>query len=124
MLPSLFDLDGSFINKMASLVNNFDFENAYLSFPKIDTYENSSFNLNDGVYSMSIDIDKNANADNVKIDLDKKNVLTIKYSNETPTVKTWVKISENVPSDMNLDTLDANIVGNKLIITGKKNLVK
>lgn len=126
MLPTLFGLmgDNSFINEMASLFSKVDFENEFLSFPKDETYENSHFNLVDGVYSMSIDIDKNVKAEDVKIDLDKKNVLTVQYSSETLMVKTWVKISENVPTDMDLDTLDANIIGNKLIITGNKKLVK
>ena len=126
MLPTLFSLmgDNSFINEMASLFSKIDFENEFLSFPKDETYENSHFNLVGGVYSMSIDIDKNVKAEDVKIDLDKKNVLTVQYSSETPMVKTWVKISENVPTDMDLDTLDANIIGSKLIITGNKLLVK
>ena len=126
MLPTLFGLmgDNSFINEMASLFSKVDFENEFLSFPKDETYENSHFYLVDGVYSMSIDIDKNVKAEDVKIDLDKKNVLTVQYSSETLMVKTWVKISENVPTDMDLDTLDANIIGNKLIITGNKKLVK
>lgn len=126
MLPTLFGLmgDNSFINEMASLFSKVDFENEYLSFPKIDVVETSHFKLVDGVYNMSLDIDKNVNADNVKIDLDKNNVLTVRYSYETLKVKSWVKISENVPTDMDLDTLDANIIGNKLIITGNKKLVK
>lgn len=126
MLPMLLDLlaNDSIIDEMAKAFNRFDFENELLSFPKAETYEKSRFNLVEGVYHMSIDIDKNVKAEDVKIDLDKKNVLTVQYSSETPMVKTWVKISENVPTDMDLDTLDANIIGNKLIITGNKKLVK
>lgn len=126
MLPMLLDLlaNDSIIDEMAKAFNRFDFENELLSFPEAETYEKSRFNLVEGVYHMSIDIDKNVKAEDVKIDLDKKNVLTVQYSSETPMVKTWVKISENVPTDMDLDTLDANIIGNKLIITGNKKLVK
>jgi hypothetical protein len=126
MLPTLLSLmgDNSFINQMAPLFSKIDFENEFFSFPKNETYEKSHFNLVGGVYSMSIDIDENVKAEDVKIDLDKKNVLTVQYSSETPMVKTWVKISENVPTDMDLDTLDANIIGNKLIITGNKMPVK
>lgn len=126
MLPTLLSLMGynSFINQMAPLFSKIDFENEFFSFPKNETYEKSHFNLVGGVYSMSIDIDENVKAEDVKIDLDKKNVLTVQYSSETLMVKTWVKISENVPTDMDLDTLDANIIGNKLIITGNKMPVK
>ena len=93
-------------------MENFDF-------PKPEIYING-FKLKDGVYEFSMNVDKNANADNVKIDLDKNNVLKIKYSTKTSVAERIVMVSESLPDDADADTIDAKIVDGKLIVTVNK----
>lgn len=82
--------------------------------------EKEHFVLKDGVYEFSMNVDKNANADNVKIDLDKNNVLKIKYSTKTSVAERIVMVSESLPEDADADTVDAKIVGGKLIVTANR----
>lgn len=78
------------------------------------------FVLKDGVYEFSMGVDKNANADNVNIDLNKNNVLKIKYSTKTSYSERIVMVSESLPDDADADTIDAKIVDGKLIVTVSK----
>lgn len=97
----------------------FDFETSGL-FGALNLKGTESFVLKDGVYEFSMDVDKNANADNVNIDLNKNNVLKIKYSTKTSCSERIVMVSESIPDDADADTIDAKIVDGKLIVTVNK----
>lgn len=97
----------------------FDFETSGL-LGALNLKGTESFVLKDGVYEFSMDVDKNANADNVNIDLNKNNVLKIKYSTKTSYAERIVMVSESLPDDADADTIDAKIVDGKLIVTVNK----
>ena len=101
------------------ILGGFDFETSRL----LDAFNlkgTESFVLKDGVYEFSMDVDKNANADNVNIDLNKNNVLKIKYSTKTSCSERIFMVSESLPDDADADTIDAKIVDGKLIVTVNK----
>jgi len=117
MLERLFNLlqSKSFEDEMASM-----FDNVKLIAPfwGVSTFNNvSNFALKDGVYELSMDVDDNATADNVEINLDKKNVLSIKYSVKTVSSERMVSVRESLPEDCDSDTLDASIKNGKLVVT-------
>jgi len=97
----------------------FDFETSGL-LGDLNLKGTESFVLKDGVYEFSMDVDKNANADNVNIDLNKNNVLKIKYSTKTSCSERIFMVSESLPDDADADTIDAKIVDGKLIVTVNK----
>lgn len=121
MLNTLIKLleNDSLMEKASKLLNdNFlNFENVFgtNSFSSF----NNTFTEVDGKYEMRVAVGNDANEDNVTIDLN-GNVLHVKYYKSTDTQVRMFKISETLPIEVNLDTLDAKIVDGMLIVTVDK----
>lgn len=116
MLERLFNLiqSDAFENELASMLDKFNSFDV-LSKPLFNNV--SKFTLNNGVYELSMDVEKGANANNVEINLDKKNILSVKYEMKTETSERMVNVKETLPFDADSDTIDAKIKDGKLIVT-------
>jgi len=80
-----------------------------------------SFKTKDDGYEFSMAVGLKATSDNVKIDLDKNNNLSVKYSFKDDNSEHITSIKRTLPKDADLDTLDAEIRHGQLIITVKRN---
>lgn len=85
------------------------------------TAKTSSFILDEEgkFYSMTVELGKNANAENVNIDI-KNGFITISHKYEDGNVKQSVVVTETIPSDMDEDSMYAEIYNGKVIITADK----
>lgn len=70
-------------------------------------------------YKLSMDVDTNSTADNVEINLEKDGMVDIKYHIKSEHSEHMVNVKEYLPKDANPNTLDAEIVKGKLIVTVK-----
>jgi hypothetical protein len=78
-----------------------------------------SFVDNGDRYELTLLVGDGANANNVKIDFDGENVIVV-YKEDYGNSKMLVRISETLPEDADDSTLDAELNGDKVIISVDK----
>lgn len=124
MLKRLLNLipSNDFESMFDSLLEGLDFEAKGLDFENhlfVNHYFNemTSFILNDGVYKMSVHVGSGVKEDNVEINLNKQNVLSINVDWSSDKAQTRIKMRQVLPNDADPDTIEANIIDDTLVIT-------